>query len=150
VRRGWERQVSYLKNRLAAGETIAYEGRFHWLQYLYAWGALILLGIILIGIFIFIREMVRLATTDFMVTSRRVVLKRGFFQVHVDEITLNSIEGAHIDQSLLGRIFGYGRLTIRGSGDTHLVFPTMAHPSDFRSAAEGARMAHEAAGAVPS
>lgn len=132
--------MSYLSKRLAAGETIIYRGQFHWVQQIYAWAMLVLLGILIIGIVIWVREMFRLNTTEFVVTNRRVMLKQGFFNVHVDEITLNSIEGAHVDESIIGRLFDYGRLTIRGSGDTHLVFPTMSDPAAFRSAAEGARV----------
>ncbi|MDP3738373.1 MAG: PH domain-containing protein [Hyphomonadaceae bacterium] len=137
--------MSYLAKRLAPGETIVATGRFHWMQYVYAWALLILLGVVLIGVFIWMREMIRLATTEFLVTNRRIVLKEGFLAVRVDEVTLNSIEGAHIEQSLIGRLFNYGRLTIRGSGDTHLLFPTMADPGKFRSAAEGARITRETA-----
>ena len=54
------------------------------------------------------------------------------------------MEGAELDQSLIGRIFGFGKLTMRGKGDTHIVFPDMAHASAFRSAVEGARIAEEA------
>jgi uncharacterized membrane protein YdbT with pleckstrin-like domain len=142
-------QVSYLAKRLAPGESIVVVGKFHWLQYAYAWALLLLLGVVLVGVAIWVREMFRLATTEFVVTNRRVILKQGFFSVHVDEVTLNSIEGAHIDQSVIGRLFNYGRLTIRGSGDTHLLFPTMADPSAFRSAAEGARVSDLQAVAQP-
>ena len=131
--------MSYLAKRLAPSETIVAVGRFHWLQHFYAWALLVLLGIVLVGIAIWVREMFRLGTTEFIVTDRRIVLKQGFFNVRVDEVTLGSIEGAHIDQSLMGRLFNYGRLTIRGRGDTHLEFPTMANPAQFRAAAEGVR-----------
>ncbi len=130
-------KMSFLAKRLAPGESLVYRGRFHVMQQLYAWGALLLLGIILVGIYIWIREMVRLNTTEFLVTNRRVMLKTGWLSVHVDEITLGSIEGGQVDKSILGRLFGYGRLTMRGRGDTHLQFPTMAAPNAFRSAAEG-------------
>ncbi|MEP7211037.1 MAG: PH domain-containing protein [Alphaproteobacteria bacterium] len=136
--------MSYIAKRLAPNEVIEVEGRFHWSQYLYAWAALLVLGVLVIGIVIWIREMVRLNTTEFVVTSRRVILKQGWLAVKSDELTLSSIEGSHIDQSIPGRLFGYGRLTIRGRGDTHLLFPTMAQPARFRAAAEAARMAEEA------
>jgi uncharacterized membrane protein YdbT with pleckstrin-like domain len=135
--------MSYLAKTLAPGETIVARGRFSVMQHVYAWAILVLAGIVLVGIAIWAREMIRLSTTEFVVTNRRVVLKQGFLTAHVDEITLNSVEGAHIDQSLFGRIFNYGRLTVRGSGDTHLLFPTMDNPSSFRSAAESARMSAE-------
>lgn len=139
-----EGEMSYIAKRLAPGETIVYAGRFHWIQTVYAWTALVLLGIILIGIFLWLAELIRLATTEFVVTNRRVMLKTGFFQVKVEELTLGSVEGAELDQSLIGRIFGFGKLTMRGKGDTHIVFPDMAHASAFRSAVEGARIAEEA------
>ena len=135
--------MSYINKRLAPDEVIVAEGRFHWLAHLWAWLALVVLGVLLIGIVIWVREMVRLNTTNFVVTNRRIVLKKGILQVDVDEMNLSSIEGSHIDQSILGRIFGYGSLTVRGRGETQIKFPTMARPARFRAAAEGARMAGE-------
>lgn len=135
--------MSYINKRLAPGETLVHRGEFHWLQHFWAWVALLVLGVVLIGIVIWFREMVRLNTTDFVVTNRRIVLKKGIVNVDVDEMNLSSIEGSHIDQSILGRIFGYGRLTVRGRGDTKIRFPTMAHAAGFRAAAEGARMEGE-------
>jgi hypothetical protein len=132
--------MSYISRRLSAGESIVYEGRFHFLQKLLPWLALLVLGILIIGIVIWAVELVRMATTKWAVTNRRVMLKRGFWQVHLDELTLGSIEGAHVDQSILGRMFGYGKLTLRGRGETQLEFPTMDKPSRFRAAIEDARM----------
>lgn len=135
--------MSYVAKRLGPGETVVVEGKFHWLQYLMAWLALVFLGIFVVGIFIFVKEMARMRTTEFVVTNRRVILKRGWLSVHSDEITLDSIEGAHVDRSLLGRLFGYGRLELHGRGDTHMRFPTMARPDRFRSAIESARIREE-------
>ncbi len=135
--------MSYIHKRLAPGEAIVRRGQFHWLSHFWAWMALLVLGVVVVGIVIWLREMVRLNTTDFVVTNRRIVLKSGIINVDVDEMNLSSIEGSHIDQSILGRIFGYGRLTVRGRGDTHIRFPTMAHAAQFRAAAEGARMEGE-------
>lgn len=135
--------MSYISKRLAPGEAIVAEGRFHWLQHVWPWMALLLLGVVIIGVIIWVKEMVRLNTTDFLVTNRRIVLKKGIFNVDVDEMNLSSIEGSHIDQSILGRIFGYGRLTIRGRGEMEIRFPTMARAGEFRAAAEGARMEGE-------
>lgn len=135
--------MSYIAKRLGPGEAVVVEGKFHWLQYLAAWAALILLGAFVVGIVIFVREMARMNTTEFVVTNRRVILKRGWLNVHLDEITLSSIEGAHIARNLLGRLFGYGRLELHGRGDTHMQFPTMSRPDRFRAAIEGARIQEE-------
>src|SRR5690242_16825100 len=135
--------MSYISRRLAPGEKIVREGHFHFFQQAWPWIALLVLGIVVIGIIIFVREMFRLASTRMAVTNRRVILKRGFFVVNTDELTLGSVEGAHVHQSVFGRLFGYGQLTISGRGDTELHFPTMANPGRFRAAIEDARMHDE-------
>jgi uncharacterized membrane protein YdbT with pleckstrin-like domain len=136
--------MSYISRRLAPGEEIVREGEYHWFQKTWPWLALLVLGILIIGIIIWAVALFRMATTRWAVTNRRVILKRGFFNAHVDELTLGSIEGAHVDQSIFGRIFGYGKLRLTGRGESHLEFPTMAHPNRFRSAIEEARIRSEA------
>jgi len=135
--------MSYIAKRLAPEETILRAGQFHWTQKLAPWLALLFLGWLVIGIFIWIGELFRLKTTEFVVTNRRLILKRGLFNVKVDEMNLASIEGGHIDQGILGRIFGFGRLTISGRGEMSIPFPTMAHPSAFRATIESARVGLE-------
>jgi len=135
--------MSYISRRLAPGEEIVAEGQYHWFQKTWPWLALLLLGIIGIGIIIWAVELVRMATTRWAVTNRRLLLKRGFWVVHVDELTLQSIEGAEVDQSIFGRIFGFGKLRLKGRGETVLEFPSMAHPNRFRAAIEDARMRAE-------
>jgi hypothetical protein len=141
--------MSYISRRLAPDEEILHEGRFHWIQKAWPWVALLLLGLLVVGIIIWIAELVRMNTTRMVVTNRRVMLKRGFFSIKVDELTLASVEGAHVDQSIFGRMFGYGKLQLRGRGDTHLQFPTMERPGQFRAAIEDARIRGEAQPAVP-
>lgn len=136
--------MSYIDRRLADGETVVRRGYFHWTQKLAPWLALIFLGWLVIGVFVWIGELFRLGTTEFVVTNRRVILKTGLFNVKVDEMNLASLEGGHIDQNILGRIFGFGRLTISGRGEMSIGYPTMAHPSAFRGAVESARMGLEA------
>lgn len=135
--------MSYITRRLAPGEEVVAEGDFHWFQKTWPWLALIFLGIIVIGIIIWAVQLVRMGTTQWAVTNRRVLLKRGFWTVHVDELTLPSIEGAEVDQSIVGRIFGFGKLRLKGRGETVLDFPSMAHPNRFRAAIEEARMRAE-------
>jgi uncharacterized membrane protein YdbT with pleckstrin-like domain len=132
--------MSYVSRRLALGETVQYEGKFHWIQKAWPWVALLVLGVLVVGVIIWLVELVRMGTTQMVVTNRRVLLKKGFFSIKLDELTLGSIEGSHVDQSIFGRIFGYGKLTLRGRGETQLLFPTMDRPGAFRAAIEDARM----------
>ncbi|KCZ49395.1 PH domain-containing protein [Hyphomonas pacifica] len=133
--------AGYIEKRLYEGEVLRHRGQFHWIVHARAWAALILLGVLVFGIVYFIMEMVRVNTTEFVVTDRRVVLKTGLWSADVEEITLDAIEGSSLKQSIFGRIFDYGRLSIHGRGETHIRFPNMAHPQTFRAEAERSKQA---------
>jgi uncharacterized membrane protein YdbT with pleckstrin-like domain len=44
----------------------------------------------------------------------------------------SKIESVNVDQSILGRILGYGTIRIVGSGGTKEVFPNISKPLLFR------------------
>lgn len=137
--------MRYIEKTLTSGEEVAYWGKFHWLWYARAWAVLIIFGILIVGIIYFIYEMLRLNTTEFAVTNRRIVIKRGILSAHVDQLSLSSIEGADLDQGIIGRLFGFGSLAIEGRGEGVLAFPTMAKPGEFLKEANKASEAHEVA-----
>jgi uncharacterized membrane protein YdbT with pleckstrin-like domain len=131
--------MRYIDESLADGETIIQRGKWPGVFWFGAWAALILLGIILVGVFIFVTAAIKMKTTDFAVTNRRVILKRGWLNRHTQELAVESVEGVSLDQSIIARIFGYGRVVVTGTGDAVIVFPPMAHPVAFRRAIEAAR-----------
>lgn len=131
--------MRYIDESLAEGETIIQRGKWPGVFWFGAWAALILLGIILVGIFIFVRAAIIMNTTDFAVTNRRIILKRGWLNRRTHELAVESVEGVSLDQSILARLFGYGRVVVTGTGDAVIAFPPMAHPVAFRRAIEAAR-----------
>jgi uncharacterized membrane protein YdbT with pleckstrin-like domain len=131
--------MSYIENSLGDGETVIARAHFHWLYSLTAWLALIVLGFIGIGIIIFISMMVRKWTTEIGVTSHRVVEKKGLFSLRSNEIALPNIEGVKVEQSFLGRIFGYGTVRIEGTGVDAVTTPTIADPVGFVRAIQTAK-----------
>ena len=52
--------------------------------------------------------------TEFAVTDRRVIYKRGFISRHTDEMNMDKVESVDVDQSILGRLLDYG--TVRDHG----------------------------------
>lgn len=62
------------------------------------------------------------------VTNKRVVLKTGVIGRQSDEMKLSSIETVEIDQDILGRLLGYGSITITGKGVSSVVFKNVADP----------------------
>ncbi|MEQ1818717.1 MAG: PH domain-containing protein [Terricaulis sp.] len=131
--------MRYIDESLADGETIIQRGKWPGIFWLGAWAALIVLGIILVGVFIFIAAVIKMKTTDFAVTNRRVILKRGWLNRHTQELSVESVEGVSLDQSIIARMFGYGRVVVTGTGDAVIAFPPMANPVGFRRAIEAAR-----------
>lgn len=131
--------MRYIDESLAPGEQILLRGRWPGLFWFGAWTALVLLGVVIVGVFIFLRAVIIMNTTDFAVTNRRVILKRGWLNRRTQELAVESVEGVSLDQSLIARIFGYGRVVVTGTGDAVIVFPPMANPVGFRRAIEAAR-----------
>ena len=137
--------MKYIEKRLFDDEDVIFCGDFPGIHKFWAWAALVVLGILVIGIVIFIRMMVHFQTTEFCVTSRRVILKKGLFTADMMEMELDALEGAHIHQSFWGRLFGYGRIEVRGRGNDDIQFPPMTKPGEFVAAIEEARMNAQAA-----
>jgi len=50
------------------------------------------------------------------------------------EMNLNKIETVNVDQSSLGRILEFGKITVIGTGGTREVFNNISRPMKFRKA----------------
>lgn len=93
----------------------------------------------LLGLLSFAQMMVVKATTEIAITNTRLIYKRGLIARQVGEISIDRIEGVNVLQSILGRLFDYGRLAIRGMGIGEVVLPPIDQPIKFRQAIEKAR-----------
>ncbi|MFT3726276.1 MAG: PH domain-containing protein [Terricaulis sp.] len=136
---------TYIEKSLGANERVIAKAHFHWFYTAKAWLALIFLGVILVGIWIFARMMIRKHTTEIAVTSHRFVEKTGLFNLRTNEISLHNIEGVRLEQSFLGQLFGYGHLRIEGTGVDAVTIPDIANPVAFRAAIETAKDIPQAA-----
>ncbi|HVY84482.1 MAG TPA: PH domain-containing protein [Caulobacterales bacterium] len=131
--------MSYLERSMGSGERVIARAHFHWWYDFKAWAALVLLGLVLVGIYIFLAMMIRKWTTEIAVTSHRFVMKTGFFTLRTSEISLQNIEGVQLTQTVWGRILGYGHLRIEGTGVDAVQIPDIADPITFRGAIETAK-----------
>lgn len=95
--------------------------------------------IFLMGVLRFAHMMVIKVTTEIVVTSNRVIFKRGLIARDVGEMSIDRIESVSVHQSFWGRIFDFGRLIIHGMGVGEMVMPNLAQPIIFRKAIEKAR-----------
>ena len=51
-------------------------------------------------------------------------------------MNLAKVENIQVDQSILGRWFGYGKIIVVGTGGTHEEFSFIDAPYDFRKAVQ--------------
>ncbi len=83
--------------------------------------------------------LVRKWTTEVGVTSHRFVEKYGVITLRSNEIAVPNIEGVRVNQGVLGRILGYGKVRIEGTGDDSVLTPTIADPVGFVRAIQTAK-----------
>ena len=148
--------MGYIENSLGSNEVLIARARFHWLHYAAAWlvlfaalAAAVLCyalystiwpaaAFVTAGLVGFLAILVPVWTTEIAVTNQRVIVKRGVLARHTDEVELWAIEEANLEQSVLGRLLGYGRINVQGTGDDALEIPAISHPVRFRKAIQDA------------
>jgi len=69
-----------------------------------------------LGILLLLGAWIRRRATEIVVTDRRVILNHGLLTRHTLEMNMSKIEMVDVQQSLAGRIWGYGTVVIRGTG----------------------------------
>jgi len=136
--------MSYIKKSLGTGERIVAIAHFHWWYWFVAFLALIFLGPFIVGIWIFVKRMVFMATTEIGITTHRFILKKGLFTLKTNEISLPNIEGVQVSQSFVGKILGFGWLRVSGTGVDAVELPCIAHPIAFRRTFESTKEAIKA------
>jgi len=121
--------MPYIEESLSAGEQLMGFFRLHWIarSWMVLW---IVLAIPTVGITLILAlyEYLRLRSIEQGVTNKRVVYKKGIISRKSEEMKLNSIETVEIDQGIIGRLFGFGDVTVTGRGLSNVIFKTVDDP----------------------
>ena len=148
--------MKYLQRVLQPGETVIHESRLHPLIFLPALLLLALAIALLVGsmqctgdvkiglqaaaaifavfaIASWARAAIRRATTELAITDRRVIYKAGLLARHTLEMNRSKVESIDVDQSILGRLLGYGTIIVRGTGGSLEPIRMISDPLTFRS-----------------
>jgi uncharacterized membrane protein YdbT with pleckstrin-like domain len=158
--------MSYVDSQLLPNETVLYRARLH--RSLYSasftfgaltfvaaavaiyqppfWWAALVLGVI--GLVAFLSAWMRSASSEFAVTDKRVIIKVGLMRRRTLETMLAKVEGIGVDQSLSGRMLGFGTITVTGTGGTKEEFDRIADPLEFRRQVQAAISAADQARAA--
>ncbi len=114
----------YVQSNLTSGESVVYEAKLHWIIF-----------VSLRAIFtLWIAPLISWFTSEFAITSKRIIIKVGWISRRTLEMNLAKVESVNVDQSILGRILGYGTITVIGTGGTREPFYRISSPLDFRKA----------------
>jgi uncharacterized membrane protein YdbT with pleckstrin-like domain len=138
--------MGYVESNLLPNEQITYRARLHPIIYLFplcmaaiailvalgggAWIAGGVLG--LIALVLFVPPWIRSTSSEFAITNKRVLIKVGLVRRHSLELLLQKVEGIGVDQGILGRLLGYGTITVSGVGGTKEAFRMISNPLEFR------------------
>lgn len=163
--------AGYVQSNLLPGEHVVHVARMHWSIYVPGSALLALAiyftitgredGTIMIGVFAFplglillLKAWIQQATTELAVTSKRVIAKVGLISRSTVELNHSKVESLSVDQSVLGRVFGFGTIVISGTGGGKTPIPNIDSPLQFRREAmraiDTSQSAPERAAAVSS
>lgn len=153
--------MGYIEKNLVPGETLAYRTGCHWVVMFWplvggavlgfvglgffaggwmatanggryegamVWGALALLS----AVTLIAGGIIRQFATEVAVSNKRVLIKTGLLSRRSIEVLLPKVESIGVDESLLGRILGYGSVIVRGTGGTFETFDKIARPNELR------------------
>ncbi len=143
IRSHYSRVMTFPKKNLNANETIALDMRPHW--WYFAEAAASLLGSIILGIVVMakaedgsnvkkgltwltiillvvtsvwlVSRYLKWLTTDFVITSNRLIFRQGLIAKHGIEIPLERVNNVNFSQGVFERMLGAGDLLIESGGE---------------------------------
>ena len=142
--------MNYIQKNLLSGEEIKYVARLHFFLFVQPI-ILLLIGaflasspkeisamthyagllILFFGIVSLLSRILIKVGSSYAVTNKRVILKTGVISRKAVDLVLAKCEGLHIKQSILGRIFNFGTITVT-TGGVSSSYPYIADPLAFR------------------
>lgn len=157
--------MGYIDETLMGDEQIIYRTKPHWIIFTPALGWLFLAILILFfapdygmgkstfygrytmvdilsfllllaAIFSGISSYVTYQTSEFGITTRRILMKVGFIRRFSLEILLSRVEAIQVYQSIPGRMFNFGTIIVSGTGGSKDPFPNIPDPLTFRRFAQ--------------
>ena len=84
--------------------------------------------------------------TEMAVTNRRVLIKTGMGNRRTLDLMLSRVESIGVEETMWGRMMGYGNVIVRGTGGTPEPFVKISHPQEFRRQVQQQIGAHEIGG----
>lgn len=88
----------------------------------------------LLWLIFFLRAFIVRNCTEYTVTDRRVIRKRGWLRVDIEEIQRAKVEGVNMEQGIIERIITRtGSIVFTGTGGRKFGFYDVANPKQVRN-----------------
>ena len=156
--------MSYVEDVIGSDESVTYAAQVHWIVLVRAlvWfmaAVVIYIGIqflpveldrysgvvrllvqsiwfgpFVIGLIDLLAGLIRIKTTELVITTKRVIAKRGFITRHSVELLLTRTETVEVHQTIMGRVLDYGTIRISGVGGATAPIACISDPLSFRAA----------------
>jgi uncharacterized membrane protein YdbT with pleckstrin-like domain len=162
--------VGYVERHLLPDERVLYKTRLHWI--LFARPALLVVvgvalagllwqvaqpawlwyaGAVVVGVGLLwgLVRYVELMTSEFAVTTARLILKVGLIRRYTAELLLAKVESVGVQQGLVGRLLNFGDLIVTGTGGAREVFHRVRDPIGFRTQVHDASLRSAGRGPAP-
>lgn len=88
--------------------------------------------LVAVGLVLFLTAVIRRWTTELVLTNRRIITKQGLVARNTVEMNLSKVESLHVNQSLMGRLFDYGDVTVVGTGSSLEPLRGISSPLELR------------------
>ncbi len=145
--------MGYVERHLLPNERVLYKTRLHWVLFLRP-ALLVLSGVVLAALLWRVEppwlwyagalvvgagliwgfvHYVELMTSEFAVTTTRLIFKVGLVARYTTELLLSKVESIGVTQGLTGRMLNFGDLTVTGTGGAKEVFRRVRDPISFRN-----------------
>ncbi|MCR4810543.1 MAG: PH domain-containing protein [Prevotella sp.] len=125
--------MGYIQKNLMQGEKVIYEAKFHGIVYFWpCLFAILAIGLFFIGSWSFLLRLILVLAVwlvafiwgvyinggkQYVLTTRRLICKEGIVKRTSRELLLRKCEGISIEQSILGRLLGYGSILVSTGED---------------------------------
>jgi uncharacterized membrane protein YdbT with pleckstrin-like domain len=151
--------MRYVQQVLQPGEVVRHNGSLHWTIYLpgllFTLAALVTIGwaewgaggnmfsrvlailFAIVALTLLIPEWLTWLTTEIAVTNRRFIYKAGVMRRTTTEIPIDRVESVDIEQSLIGRLLGYGTVIVHATGTGFEPLQGIAHPIKLQNQITG-------------
>ena len=144
--------MSHVDDNLTGGEEVLHRAKLHWGIFVGP-AILLFIGLIIaisvgdgvgggVGAFLALVILFLFAmpillalktylTTEFAVTTRRVIVKEGFIRRIALELNRNRVEGLAVQQGVIARIFNAGTVVVMGTSGTKQPARFIVNPMEF-------------------